>query len=76
MKPCPVPACTRKAQDTHVMCGICWSQVSTKTQRAVYQAWSRYNKGTITLHDYLAVRQQAIDAVSPFHQVESEETHA
>ena len=66
MKACPVPACQRKAQDDHVMCGVCWSQVPTRLQRAVYTAWSRYKKGSVTLHDYLAVRQQAIDSVGPF----------
>ena len=57
--PCPVPGCTATLPFRILMCRAHWRQVPRALQLRVYATWNDAHPTS----DYLAVRQEAIDAV-------------
>jgi hypothetical protein len=58
---CPADGCTQMLPRHLLFCAYHWHRVPFDLRRQVYAAWGNYEKDPRT---YLAVRQEAVDAVN------------
>ncbi len=59
--PCPIGDCGGELPPHILMCRSHWRRVPHKLKLAVYRAWNGGHVGA----DYMKVRQEAIDSVTP-----------
>lgn len=66
MKPCPIPGCLHKAEDSHLMCPSYWTRVPGPIQHQVQRHWRGVRRGDhASVLAYTAAKAQAIRSVTP-----------
>jgi len=62
---CPVPVCGRGRRDGDLMCRPHWLRVPAAMQRAVWDAFRRFERGAGTIEALRAAQGAAIRSVTP-----------